>query len=357
MANESVIPILIPSLEPDERLTALLHDLQAAGLAPVVLIDDGSGTAYQDIFTQAQQEFGCVVLRHAVNLGKGRALKDAFNYCLTTWPQLTGCITADSDGQHTAACIRKCRDALAQSPGRLVLGVRDFDAPGVPDKSRLGNKITRQICRLLCGVTVSDTQTGLRGIPAAFMRQLLSLPGERFEFETRMLLAAKENDVAFLEVPIETVYDSKEQHATHFHPLRDSWRIYRIFVGAFFRFLLSSLSSSVLDLALFSFFCVLFRGHFIGTLYAAAATAAARIISASYNYLVNYSVVFHSRGSHKSTFIRYFILACIQMACSAGLVALLLMLMPAAPELAVKIPVDVVLFFASYTIQREIVYR
>jgi glycosyltransferase involved in cell wall biosynthesis len=349
------IPVIIPSLEPDSRLPALLAQLKSAGIGPVVLVDDGSGEKYRAVFDTAEKD-GCVVLRHAVNLGKGRALKDAFNYCLNTWPEAIGCVTADSDGQHTPGCIAKCRDALIETPDKMILGVRDFDAPDVPQKSRMGNKITRVVCSFLCGVSVTDTQTGLRAIPANFMRVLLHTPGERFEFETQMLIESKDA-CAIREVPIETVYDSRENHTTHFDPLRDSIRIYRIFGGAFVKFLFSSLSSSVVDLVLFSLFCRLLRGTFGGVGYAAAATVAARIISATYNYLINYSLVFKSKAAHHRSALRYFILACVQMTCSAALVTGILALVPAAPELAVKIPVDILLFFASYCIQREFVYR
>ncbi len=354
--NAAMIPILIPSLEPDERLPALLAALHKAALGPVVLIDDGSGENYRAAFAAAEKDYGCIVLRHAVNLGKGRALKDAFNYCLNRWPGLMGCVTADSDGQHTPACIEKCRDALRETPDALILGVRDFDTAGVPTNSRLGNKITRAICKVLCGVSVTDTQTGLRAIPAAFMQKLLSTPGERFEFETQMLIESK--DVCKIrEIPIETVYDSRENHTTHFDPLRDSMRIYRIFGGVFVKFLLSSLSSSVVDLVLFSLFCQLLKGDFAGVGYAAAATIAARVISATYNYLINYSIVFKSKAVHRRSALRYLALACVQMLCSATLVTGILALAPAMPELAVKVPVDVLLFFLSYCIQREFVYR
>ena len=76
--NVKQIPLIIPSLEPDEKLPRLLAQLRQAGIENIVLVDDGSGPAYHHFFDEAEQQ-GCTVLRHAVNLGKGRALKDAFN--------------------------------------------------------------------------------------------------------------------------------------------------------------------------------------------------------------------------------------------------------------------------------------
>ena len=355
MERSRQIPIIIPAYQPDERLCGLVQALQAAGLDNIVVVDDGGGSAYAAIFARLRAA-GCTVLTHAVNQGKGRALKTAFNYCLNTYPELIGCVTADSDGQHTVPSIRRCMEALAETPDRLILGCRDFNAPGVPDKSRMGNKISVRVCAAFCGVKVSDTQTGLRGIPKDFMAQLLNVAGERFEFETNMLIYSKDR-IRIREVEIETVYDSKENHATHFNPVLDSIRIYRLFLGAFARFLLSSLSSSCIDLALFALFCGLLRGRMTEYYDVLLASALARILSAVYNYCINYKLVFEAKAGVKRSAVRYALLAIVQGTISSVCVARLVsVLQLSTQELLVKIPVDVVLFLVSFVIQREFVY-
>jgi glycosyltransferase involved in cell wall biosynthesis len=353
-----VIPIVIPSYEPDERFPAILTDLNNAGLGPVVVVDDGSGDSYNGFFEQAEQivkPLGGVVLHHEVNKGKGRALKTAFSYILDNMPEATGCITADSDGQHSVECIKKCMDALKDNPDSLILGVRDFSGENVPFKSRAGNTLTVKVFSYLCGVKVSDTQTGLRGISREFMRELLDVEGERFEFETRMLVVTKDR-YKIVEVPIKTIYDSKENHQTHFNPVKDSIRIYKIFGIIFAKFMFASLSSAVIDLVLFHVFCKLLILFIDTAIYVAAATVLARVISAAYNYLINYKFVFNSGKKHTTSFPRYVFLAVIQMSLSAVLVTLFVALFPAVPELGVKIPVDIVLFLASYYIQRKFIY-
>ena len=179
---EKRIPVIIPAYEPDEKMIRLLQTLQEAGIERIVVVDDGSGNEYRNLFEQAKQ-LGAIVLTHAVNLGKGRALKTAFNEVLNRYPEAIGAITADSDGQHTPACIQKCMEAMEKEPEKLILGCRNLDQGNVPAKSEWGNKITRQVLKYLCGVAVSDTQTGLRGIPAAFMRHLMNVKGERAVME------------------------------------------------------------------------------------------------------------------------------------------------------------------------------
>lgn len=348
------IPVIIPSYEPDEKLITLLRALQAVGIRHVVVVDDGSSKAYAHLFEQAAAMENCTVLYHAVNLGKGRALKTAFNYCLREFREAPGCVTADSDGQHTPADIVACMQALLEHPESLILGCRNFDGPEVPARSSFGNKCTRQVFRYLLGLSVSDTQTGLRAIPASFMEKLMQVRGERFEYETNMLIETKDLNISIVEVPVKTVY-IEENKTSHFNPVKDSLRIYLVFG----KFLFSSLSSSVLDLLLFQMFCVMQQraaGSLMGIPYIVAATVCARVISAIYNFLINYRVVFKSRAGVAATIGKYALLAVCQMACSAFLVNALYGLIGGA-EVVVKMPVDILLFFISFAIQREFVYH
>lgn len=354
MSSYFKIPVIIPAYEPDERLIALLQNLREAGIMHIVVVDDGSGSRYHSLFEQAAAIGGCNVLTHAVNLGKGRALKTAFNFCLQQYPDLPGCVTADSDGQHTPKDILACMKKLWDNPEALILGCRNFDAKDVPARSSFGNKCTRKVLSYLIGISVSDTQTGLRAVPVPFMEVLMNVKGERFEFETNMLIETKNRSIPILEVPVETIY-IEENKTSHFNPIKDSLRIYMIFG----KFLFSSLSSSVLDLLLFQFFCRILQGTsgFLGELpYIVGATVMARVISAIYNFLINYRVVFKSHANIAATAVKYCMLAICQMLCSAFLVNGLYDLL-GGYEVAVKIPVDVFLFFLSFVIQREFVYR
>ena len=345
------IPVIIPSYEPDGKLPALLQELSDGGFENIIIVDDGSGEAYKSIFDEADSFSSVTLLHHAVNMGKGRALKTAFDYVLCHFPDAIGAVTADSDGQHSPECIRACAEALIENPGALIMGCRSFDGDDVPARSQFGNKLTRRVMKYLVGVSVSDTQTGLRGISASFMKSLLTLKGERFEFETNMLMETKKLGIQIIEVPTKTIY-IEDNRTSHFNPIKDSIRIYMTFG----KFLFSSLSSSVLDLCLFSIFCALLKGRDLHMLnYITLSTVMARLLSAAYNYMINYKLVFESRGSLIKTLSRYVLLAVCQMSLSALLVNIIYPYIGGF-ETFVKIPVDIMLFFLSYVIQREFVY-
>ena len=217
-----VVPVWGAERTLDRCVQSILGQRLRTGTLACVLVDDGSGPEYRELFGRARSEYGAKVLHHAVNLGKGRALKTAFNECLQSDPDAIGCVTADSDGQHTAACIRKCMEAMAEHPMALVMGCRDFDGKDVPSRSAFGNKATRLVMRYMAGVAVSDTQTGLRGIPRGLMARLMNVSGERFEFETNMLLETKAAQVPILEVPISTIYLEKNR-SSHFELCHTLW--------------------------------------------------------------------------------------------------------------------------------------
>ncbi len=353
------VPIIIPSYEPDDRLLVLLQQLTSSlkPTPPIILVNDGSSEDYDHFFDIAGRDYNVTLLCHSQNRGKGAALKTAFKYCLENIQDLDGCITADSDGQHSVAAITKMMQTFDNHPDSLVLGVRDFDAASVPARSQFGNKTTIKVFKKLYHTDFTDTQTGLRAIPAYLMQQLLSVSGDRFEFETRMLIFAIEHQIPIVECEVETIYDSKENHSSHFRTIVDSVRIYRLFGFAFGKFLISSLSSSIVDLLLFQLLCVFLRGRATNIDYIVLSTILARIVSAVYNYSLNYYYVFKSKEAHVHSVTKYTVLAILQMLCSAYMTSWLVGLTNASAEVFIKIPVDIVLFFISYQIQKRYVYR
>lgn len=352
MSDEVIL--LIPALDPDQHLLDFLDELMKRWQGPVVLVDDGSGeAAVNDIFPAAKAMAGdaCVVVRHACNLGKGRALKTGFNEVLNRWPGAAGVITADADGQHRPEDIIKCADRLRKNPDALTLGCRDFHEENVPFKSRAGNRITRCFMRFLCGVNVSDTQTGLRAIPTAFMKSLMNVSGERFDFETNMLLEARTESVAIEEQTIDTVY-IEQNRASHFNPLTDSIRIYSLLL----KFCSSSFIGFIADIILFTLFIRAFSVLGLGAWLITVCTVAARVLSAGINFTINRTMVFRSRQNAGTSAVKYAILCVLQMAASAALVTSAAGVFTVS-TVVLKVIVDFVLFLISFQIQRSIVFK
>ena len=226
--------IILPSLDPDSKFAGVVKGLAEDGFAHIVIVDDGSDEAHQHWFDEAEQYPACTVLHHGVNKGKGRALKTAFSYVRENLPEVRGVITIDGDGQHLLPDIVACGERMLAEGDKVVLGCRDFDLPGVPPRSVAGNKTTSRFFRVLYGIELSDTQTGLRAIPRSCLERFERVEGERFEYETNMLLEMKRSGIVFLEQPIATVYD-EEDYSSHYNAVKDSWRIFKIMTKGLFR--------------------------------------------------------------------------------------------------------------------------
>lgn len=341
--------IIIPAYKPDQKCLNTVEKIIDTGFDRVIIVDDGSGTEYKHIFNSLETFEEVTVLKHAVNKGKGRALKTAFQYILTNQFPLEAVITADADGQHLASDMVKLSEQLLETPDKVVLGARDFSKKEIPFRSRFGNRFTRLLFRLSTGTVLTDTQTGLRGIPVKYLPQLLEVKGERFEYEMNMLASLRKNEVEVTEVTIETVYID-DNKSSHFNPLRDSYHIYKIFIF----YGLSGGASFVLDIGLYWIFIQLLREP-APILFIIMATIAARILSSLFNYYINRNKVF-KQGSRKSL-IRYFALAAFIMLTSAGSVHLLYAEWLGRGEVILKILVDTILFIFGFVAQRAWVFR
>lgn len=346
------VTAIVPSLNPDEKFLRIVRDLAETGFEHIILVDDGSKPDKRIWFEKACEFPQCILLRHAKNLGKGRALKTAMNEYLNRYAQTdVGVVTLDGDGQHAIGDVLAVSAALEEEPNALILGVRDFGKENVPARSRFGNRCTSMIFRLLCALPVSDTQTGLRGIPNGFARYLLDVGGERFEFETNMLLETRRAEVKIREVTIQTLY-LEENKSSHFRPIRDSVAIYRLIL----KYVSSSLLSSLIDYAAFLLLCALFaKTSMSSALSILIATVGARLLSSLCNYAMNRTLIFKSRENIRKTILRYYALCAGQTACSYAGVYLLFRI--GCPKAIAKIPVDVLLFFLSFRIQRGWVFR
>ena len=345
--------IILPSLDPNEKFKGVVEELIGSGFEHIVIINDGSDAEHLHWFEEAAEHEQCTVLTHEVNRGKGRGLKDGFAYVAEKLPEVKGVITIDGDGQHLTRDIIACGEKMLENPDKVVLGCRDFNQPGIPPRSVAGNKTTARLFRLCYGIKLSDTQTGLRAIPAQYLKRFCEISGERFEYETNMLLNMKRMGIGFIEQPITTVYDP-EDYSSHYDAVKDSWRIFKVM----FKFLLSSMGSTLIDLGMFYLVMKLF-GAGLGAYRELVSTAVARAFSSFANFSANNAVVFENRKHYKRALARYYCLCIPQMLVSAGLVTLINHLLAnSVPILAtlIKFAVDACLFFISYGIQREWVF-
>ena len=349
------IAVLIPAYKPDERLITLVDDLLAYGFKRIVTVDDGGGAPFRPIFEALKGK--AEVLVHEVNRGKGAALKTGIAHIMQT--SGVAVVTADADGQHAPKDVAKIADALLEDPDALVLGSRD--KAQMPPRSKVGNTIT---CAVFAAATfhwVGDTQTGLRGLPAASLAEFSTLEGDRYEYEMNMLLHACHEKIRIREVTIETIYIGNNE-TSHFNPIKDGMKIYARIFRKVIKFLTSSMLSTVIDYVLFILLQLLLSGRLpesliVGSLQITPtlliSVVGARVVSAFCNYTMNRKIVFKS--SSKGTLWKYALLAVGIIVGDYVLIELLTGI--GLPTQLSKIIADVTLFLCSYRVQDRVIFK
>jgi glycosyltransferase involved in cell wall biosynthesis len=372
--------VVIPAYEPDEKLLGVLKDFTEQTSFSIVVVNDGSSENCRPVFDAVRGFDRVTLLEHAVNKGKGAAMKTAFSYIMDRFSADESVMTVDADGQHLVSDAVRVAQKLSEHPDALVLGSRRFTG-NVPFKSRAGNAITRTVFRFCTGVRVYDTQTGLRAFSASKLHEMIALKGDRYEYEINQLIHCTKNKIEIVEEWIDTVY-IEENKSSHFHAVKDSFRIYKVLLlgTSFIRFVGSSILCFLIDYLLFLLFRDLFPNLFLrdsvpnsmGTAYGSAitsfvaaikpyltmiivlSTVCARVISATCNYLLNRFFVFGARNTSMS-FAKYVLLVvvllCLQAGLTAGVAAI------GWNDRVFYVIIQILLYPVSYLLQRAFVFK
>ncbi|MBN1226204.1 MAG: bifunctional glycosyltransferase family 2/GtrA family protein [Deltaproteobacteria bacterium] len=337
------ITLLIPAYKPSDRLISLIKDLQQLDshkiINTILIVDDGNDKSFDNVFCEVSKYKNVLVIKHAVNLGKGAALKTGFNYILTHFPDVPCIVTADADGQHAPEDILNVAEESIKKQGQYILGVRAFQKD-VPLRSKLGNVLTKLIFLFLTGIKLSDTQTGLRSWPAQFAKEALKIPLNRYDFEMECLLRSK---LKTHEVPIRTIYE-KNNKTSHFNPLFDSMRIYFLLV----RFASSSLLTSLSD---FMVFAIAYKSN-NNILYS---IILARFFSVNINFIINKDFVFHHKGSAYIPIIKFYTAAVFMGSLSYFIINTIANHFM-HNVILVKFFTEMCLFVFSFLLQREFIF-
>ena len=184
--------------------------------------------------------------------------------------------------------------------------------------------------------------------------------GKRFEYEMSVLIYAKKHGIDIHEIPIETIYDSVDNHVTHYRPIVDSLKIFWVVIRNFGLYLFSGLISGLVDIAAFYFLSAYVMSYVFPDspwLLHLGATVVARVVSSVVNFIINYKLVFC--GASKASFIKYYILWGCQLGASFGLSGIVKMSFGLNDFWAAvaKFCIDLLLGILSYQIQNAWVFK
>ncbi len=191
---------MIPCLNEERTVASVIsripRRLSGFGKVTVLVIDDGSSDGTSSVAAHAGAE---VVIRHTVNLGLGRAFRDGLKAALLLGADVI--VNVDADGQYDPAEISKLVDPIRRGRADIVLGNRQIDGLFHMDWPRKwGNRVASWITRQLCGLPISDCQTGFRALTKEAAMSLTLNGG--YTYTQEMLFQAARLGLTIEEVPI-----------------------------------------------------------------------------------------------------------------------------------------------------------
>ena len=368
------ITVVIPSYNPDVKLSMFVDELIMSGFSDIIIVNDGSDMTQKKVasaFEYVQTKSECTVLHHEENMGKGVALKTGFKYCLDERNKDTVVVTADDDGQYTSEQIEQCLEYYnsclklkADNSDRedidmnrpILLAPRDFRDTNYAARKRMVNHVAGFVMKYLCAVNVKDVQTGLRFIPYEYIEKMLEVEGSGFDYEINMLVEFKYQKLPYMEKQI--LIDPVKGQYADYNPMRDIIK----FLGVMIKYAVSSLSATGIDLVAYYLLMILFgsdgldMGESVSILFA---TIVARIISATFNCIVNKRTVFKSDMPLRGVIVKFYIFTMFRALISYGAVYGIAYLMGsygANLTVVIKLFVDLVLFFVGYDIQKKWIF-
>lgn len=214
-------------MTPAARIVAVIPAYQAAPsiadvvagtlqqLPEVLVVDDGS----TDETGRRAREAGAEVVRHERNLGKGRALRTAFE--LAFGRGASAIVTLDADGQHLPQEIPHLLAACGAAD--LIIGSRHALFAEFGHVRRASNRVSSLMISAVAGRPLVDIQSGFR----LYTRELIAatgFPERRFEAESAVVVRAARIGFRIVSVPVRLGF-ADGRLTSHYRPLVDSLRI------------------------------------------------------------------------------------------------------------------------------------
>lgn len=354
MCRELKHIIIIPSLNPNQRLISLVDELIDTKICRIVIVNDGSDMTCSSIFERLNNYKDVVVLNHKTNLGRGAALKTAFSYCIGNFKDCFGVVTATDDGQYKASEIIKVAQESERFQSCLILGERPLDETNTSKIDYIGNKALRQAFRFLYDLKMSDPRTELRAIPMSELSWILKIKGQRYEYEVNMLIQAKRRNVKIKQIPIK-ISSFNLSEKSHYKTISDTTRIVMIFLLNICLYSAASVLSIVIDVGTF-FICNTFIFSKVDVAFRLfMSTVISRTLSSMWDFSINRKFFTKGVGEFKTHLVRYYTLWFCQMMTSYFLLYMLHSVIKINASI-LKGMVDIFLAIISYKIQLRYVF-
>ena len=216
--------IVIPTYNEAKTIGSIVRDLRAKDYR-IVIVDDGSS----DSTIIDANKFGAELIIHSKNVGKGRCIREGFEYVLKNGCDIV--ITMDGDGQHDLKEIDKFIEQFKRTGADIVLGTRMHDPSGMPFIRRYTNILMSFVISMILGEKIEDSQCGYRLLSKNAIEKM-DLRTTKYEIESEILLEAKRHNLRIASINIDSIY--KGQFSS-INPFFDTIRFIKLVLFSFFK--------------------------------------------------------------------------------------------------------------------------
>ncbi len=196
--------VIIPARNEERHIAQVINETKKSS-KNIVVVDDGS----RDRTLSEAEKRGATVLKHAINLGKGAALRTGAEYSIKKGADAV--VFIDSDGQHLPSDIPRLLKALEGAD--VVFTYRNLKSQHMPLTKKFGNFVLNALLKLLFGIKIIDTQCGFKAITSRAYKTL-GLISSDYNIESEIAAKTGKYGLRFRQVPIETVYRDKYKGTT-----------------------------------------------------------------------------------------------------------------------------------------------
>ncbi|MEF9990346.1 MAG: GtrA family protein [Christensenellaceae bacterium] len=270
---------------------------------------------------------------------KNEPLRLYFEHALTTDSSLF--VNVDEADGFCIDDIKNVCAALAQDEKKVYVGAR------VHEKKI---NLPQKIYGFLSGISAADITSSLIALSRATLILMTQMKSSNKNFRQNILLEARQNSIEIKEIPTNLL----QTQTLSWGILTSSVKLYLIFI----KFSISATIAYIVDIGSFYLLSKLLFG-LTDEFKILTATVLSRILCSIATYFLNKGAVFKSQARSTGTVVRFVILSAGQLVASWLLVWGLGSLLGGsdAVNTLLKVVVDFVIFMASFTLQRDWVFK
>ena len=198
------LAVIVPEYNEGQRVLETVNNILDCFSGKIIVVDDGSiDGSYKLLKKKFEKNNQIILIRHAINLGKGAAMKTGIEIAKKL--KCNEVIFVDADGQHNPKYIPDFIELLKKND--IVFGYRLLNNE-MPFIRKWGNILAKRIIKILFKVDRKEFLCGYMGFNMDIYKKI-NWMSNRYGVETEIATKVSKNNLSYKEIKIDTIYVDK----------------------------------------------------------------------------------------------------------------------------------------------------